>query len=425
MRVAILLLLVIVTIVLTTGCTSTLPSGNDSVVSTTLPIVISGTTGLANASPESSVIAGTHAIPMSETTTLPTPVATNSIPYSTSTPASDYTSGGSLSKTYYYVIDSTPGFIPFEVYTRVNEYILEKGNIYTGDNYTAIVDEPVQREYILPIVKNIRKAAKNEDDEARIAISLVQHIKYDANIIGEVQFNESRSGELYIGRYPYTILFQNWGGICGEKSFLLALILKELGYGVALFQFDDVRHMAVGIQASSEYAFNNTGYALIESTAVEIPTFDDYGFNGLDVTMSSLSPTKVIVVSEGKSFETIGKEAADADNERSVVSAMRNVYQAAVKLKATENRLDYLSRVVAYWKSKVEYDLTTKNSQYTYDYEAYQKAVADYNDYYDKTYIPTYVSWRDLNVDYEENYLPKQTSLEKKYGMTTGVNVGL
>jgi len=81
----------------------------------------------------------------------------------------------------------------------------------------------------------------------------VQHIKYDANSFNELRFDPSKSGQPYIGRYPYTILYQNWGGICGEKSFLLALILKELGYSVALMEFDDIHHMALGIKAPSLY----------------------------------------------------------------------------------------------------------------------------------------------------------------------------
>ncbi len=154
---------------------------------------------------------------------------------------------------YYYTLQGNQGFIPIKVYTGVNNYVTSLGPIYTGDDYNAVISNEIQREYIMPMVNEINRSAKNPDDSARIAINLVQHIRYDANDLNEVQVNTSKSGQLYIGRYPYTILFQEWGGICGEKSFLLALLLKELGYNVALIQFnfgsDQPGHMAVGIKA--------------------------------------------------------------------------------------------------------------------------------------------------------------------------------
>lgn len=355
----------------------------------------------------------------------PTPLPITKTPTVSATLPPDFKAKGSVDKSYYYIVEGTPGYIPLEVYSGVNEYIASFGDIYTGNDFNAVVNNSVQREYVSPMVQKIRGAAKNPDDEARIAISLVQHIKYDANAINEIRFNESRSGQLYIGRYPYTILYQNWGGICGEKSFLLALLLKELGYGVALLEFDDVHHMAVGIRAPREYCYGGTEYALIESTAPEIPTFDEYTFVGFNIPMSSLHPTKIFNISEGRSFDSIDREVSDARTERSILSAAGVLNAAAVNVRMSEQQLEYLSSQVTYWKKKVEYDLATRSSEYTYDFEMYNQAIAAYERYYRDNYLPTYVKWRDLNENFQEEFVPKQTTLEKKYGMTTGINVGL
>ena len=266
-------------------------------------------------------------------TPFPNPVITT-IPAPTATPDPGFETKGSLDKMYYYISGGTPGYIPFKVYTGVNDYIASFGDIYTGDDYNAVIGNEVQEKYISPMVENIRRAAKNPDDEARIAISLVQHIKYDANAVNEIQVNTSKTGQKYIGRYPYTILDQNWGGICGEKSFLLALLLKELGYGVALYEFDDIHHMAVGIKVPAQYAYQGTGYALIESTAPEIPTFDEYSFVGTDATLSSTSPSRTVVVSDGRSFTTIGTEYSDAQLERSIYLELGKVSAAAMAVNA-------------------------------------------------------------------------------------------
>ncbi|MEN6611414.1 MAG: hypothetical protein ABFC24_11275, partial [Methanoregulaceae archaeon] len=329
-------------------------------------IVLSGCT--SRAPMVQNVTEPTEPVPVVQNVTVPlstiepTPIPITKTPTVSATRPPDFKAKGSVDKSYYYIVDGTPGYIPLEVYSGVNEYIASFGDIYTGNDFNAVVNNSVQREYVGPMVQKIRSAAKNPDDEARIAISLVQHIKYDANAINEIRFNESRSGQLYIGRYPYTILYQNWGGICGEKSFLLALLLKELGYDVALLEFDDVHHMAVGIRAPREYCYGDTEYALIESTAPEIPTFDEYTFVGFNIPMSSLRPTKTFKISEGKSFDSIGKEVSDAQTERSILLAAGVLNAAAANVRISEQQLEYLSSQVTYWKKKVESDLANRSS---------------------------------------------------------------
>jgi arylamine N-acetyltransferase len=327
---------------------------------------------------------------------------------------------------YYYIAGGTPGYIPFKVYTGVNDYILSFGDIYTGDDYNAIIGNEVQQKYISPMVENIRNAAKNPDDEARIAISLVQHIKYDANALNEIQVNTSKTGQKYIGRYPYTILDQNWGGICGEKSFLLALLLKDLGYGVALYEFDDIHHVAIGIKAPAQYAYQGTGYALIESTAPEIPTFDDYSFVGTDATLSSTSPSRTVVVSDGRSFTTIGTEYSDAQLERSIYQELGKVSAAAMAVNEDVEQLDQLRATAEYWRTQAQNDYARGDmASYQNDLSMFNQALAAYENCYNQVYQPAYITWSNLKDEYQKNFAPKQKALEDKYGMTTGFGVGL
>ena len=340
-------------------------------------------------------------------------------------PSQDFESKGSIDKTYYYIIDGTPGYVPFKAYTGVNEYISSFGNIYSGDDYNAIVTNGVQREYTKKLVDTIRKTARNPDDEARIAISLVQHIKYDANSINEIQIDPSKSGQPYIGRYPYTILYQNWGGICGEKSFLLALILKELGYGVALFEFDDIHHMALGIKAPGQYTYGSTGYALIESTAPQIPTFDGYTVGSEATPLSMLTPSKTVEVSDGKSFDTINSEFIDAQTERDIYVEMAKVNTAAVQVNADAAQLDMLKADVESWKTKAENDYSRGDmAAYQTDRQMFDQANGKYKNFYDTIYQTDYQKWQALNNNFQNVYAAGQRELETKYGMTTGMSVG-
>lgn len=404
-----LISLLCIAAILVTGCTS--PEKNQAAV--TIPVQ---TTTAASVVTTTTTTPFQTAAPVSLVTTLtPTP-----------TPDWGFETKGSLNKQYYYIIDGTPGYIPTKVYTGVNSYITSLGDIYSGDDYNAVINNEVQQKYVSKMVENIRRSAKNPDDEARIAISLVQHIKYDANNLNEIKVNNSKTGQTFIGRYPYTILNQNWGGICGEKSFLLALLLKELGYGVALYEFDDIHHMALGVKAPSQYAYKGTGYALIESTAPEIPTFDEYSLVGTDTTLSSTSPSKTVIVSDGKSFTTIGTEYSDAQLERSIYQALGKVNAAATVVNNAAKQLDQLKETAEYWRNKAQNDKVQSDySTYQYDLSMFEQAKTAYENYYNQVYNPAYIAWKNLNDEYQNKFAPKQKELEDKYGMKTGISVGL
>jgi len=118
-----------------------------------------------------------------------------------------------------------------------------------------------------------------------------------------VKQQEFLKGEYTPNRLPYQVLYENTG-ICNEKAKLLAYFLKELGYGVALLNYAEEKHMAVGILAPEGYRTPGCGnYAYIESTQ---PTI----ISQLNQDISS--DPDVIILTEGKEFDTIGEEYADA-----------------------------------------------------------------------------------------------------------------
>lgn len=233
-----------------------------------------------------------------------------------------------------YTTDPTTRSLPFTVrgrsgtvgvtlYGGLSRYLDNKRPAFYGD-YREYVNEPAQAETIRAIANALRSQAGSGDDAARAAISLVQHIQYDDARLSV------QSSDL---RHPYQVLYDDTG-VCSEKSVLLAALLKELGYGVALLSFDSQNHMAVGILCPAEYSYRGTGYAFVESTRPTIPTDADGNYVG--VGHLTTIPT-VISVAAGSSFATIGEEAADANEYRSLTtgsvlpSAQYARYQALVK----------------------------------------------------------------------------------------------
>ena len=169
--------------------------------------------------------------------------------------------------------------------------------------YARYIDEPDGKNYLDDLVRSIEEKTSDPDDQARIAISLVQTIPYDVDEAAEV-----KSSPGIRGQYPYEVLY-NDAGICQDKSFLLAYLLRGLGYGVVLFDFPSQNHMAVGIKSPDRYSYEHSGYAFIETTTPSIPTDSQDSY--IDVGKLTSTP-HLFPVSDGDSFLSISEEYQDA-----------------------------------------------------------------------------------------------------------------
>jgi hypothetical protein len=97
----------------------------------------------------------------------------------------------------------------------------------------------------------------------------------------------------------------------------LAFLLKELGYGVVLLEFEIERHMAVGIKVPEEFSYKKTGYAFVETTKPNI--ISDCHCEYVNTGKLTSAPT-IIPVSEGKTFNGIQEEFRDAKEWNDILS---------------------------------------------------------------------------------------------------------
>jgi hypothetical protein len=141
-----------------------------------------------------------------------------------------------------YTVRGRAGTVPVTLYRGVYDAMPDRIIGYVGDDKTAryqrVVSESSGRPYLRDLAATIGSMSEDPDDHARIAVSLVQHLEYD----------DARAASTYYGvRYPYETLSLG-RGVCSDKSVLLAALLHELGFGVALLEFDAENHMAVGLR---------------------------------------------------------------------------------------------------------------------------------------------------------------------------------
>lgn len=221
----------------------------------------------------------------------------------TDAPGYSYHETGADTRELAYTVRGRAGTVPVTLYRGVFEAMPDDIIGYVGDDQTAryrrIIGESTGRPYIRDLAETIASMTDEPDDQVRIAVSLVQHFDYD----------DERAASTYHGVwYPYETLYLE-RGVCSDRSVLLAALLRELGFGVALFSFDAENHMAVGIRCPEGYDFRGTGFAFIESAGTKIMT-DAEGTYGGGVPL--VSTPEVIPVAEGRAFASIGTEAKDA-----------------------------------------------------------------------------------------------------------------
>jgi len=199
--------------------------------------------------------------------------------------------------------------INFTVYEGMADYLFELPDFITysseeepsrADFKLRNINEENQKILLMPLVVKIQNLEDEKEDQARIAISLVQNIPYG----GSNKTISLKNNTLNYSRYPYEVLY-GVEGICGEKSELLAFLLKEIGYEIVLFYYQSENHESVGIKCSEKYGFGNTSYCFIETTGPSIIT--DSKNNYLEGIKLSSEP-EIIFVSEGDALKNNMKE---------------------------------------------------------------------------------------------------------------------
>ena len=184
----------------------------------------------------------------------------------------------------------------FTVYQGVNDYLAnqERSISYyytpptTKDFIMRDLDNKIQQFYLDSLVIKIKNLTNDPNEQARISIRLVQNIPYDWSA-----FNTNNVE----GRYSYEVLY-DMEGVCMEKADLMAYLLRGMGFGVAIFEYNKENHRAVGIKCNNGNYRSN--YCFIEPTDIypisQIPS--DY-VGGADIKNAN---PEIIVISDGMTY---------------------------------------------------------------------------------------------------------------------------
>jgi hypothetical protein len=213
---------------------------------------------------------------------------------------------GLIQRSFNYTLNGNDGIINVDLYTTVYNKLFKQSPLMCKrsirDNspctklemqqyYLEYINDPIQSAYLKSFVNSIKSKTSDSDDQVRIAISVVQNIPYGT-------INASKAN------YPYEVLYNNIG-MCEGKSLLLAHLIKELGYGVVIFDFKSENHMAIGIRSPDQYSYKNSGYAFIETDSPSIITDSQKDYVGFDKIKSN---PQIFQVNVGKMFDSVSED---------------------------------------------------------------------------------------------------------------------
>jgi hypothetical protein len=197
-----------------------------------------------------------------------------------------------------YTLNGKTDYIQMNLYDGIYQYVKQNAPadpVYSQDWFMKRQNMEIKNKEIDNLVDLIKQKSIGRDDDARIAISLVQNIPYDLPTPASRTF--------------YEVLYDQKGA-CGEKSELLAYLLNKLGYDAVLLEFPTDNHMAVGIKSPQEYSYQKSGYAFVETTEISIPTYSDGDYVGVGKLHPTFSIVKISI--QTRSMSTIFSEALDA-----------------------------------------------------------------------------------------------------------------
>lgn len=224
--------------------------------------------------------------------------------------------GGEKSVSFSYLLNGEAEEVSFSVYKGLYDYLGSASRVinyeegeqpFRVDFKFKKINERSQRENLIPLVVAIQNAAKNKDDQARIAISLVQNIEFEKS---NKKISVSNNTTIDYSRYPYEVLYEGQG-VCGEKSETLAFLLKELGFGTVLFYNQNENHESVGIKCPVEESYWNSGYCFVETSAPSIMSDEEITYVG-DLKLNS--KPEIMFISEGISLSEDLREYEDAED---------------------------------------------------------------------------------------------------------------
>lgn len=126
--------------------------------------------------------------------------------------------------------------------------------------YRMFLQHKAEQEPLAVLRASLRKQCGTSEDYVLAALRFVQEaIAYD-----QAKAYQISSSKI---QYPCETLASG-KGVCADKTILLAALLMDTGFDLAILSFERANHMALGIAAPAGMGNFGIAYAMMETTAI-------------------------------------------------------------------------------------------------------------------------------------------------------------
>jgi hypothetical protein len=228
------------------------------------------------------------------------------------------------------------------------------------------------------------------DQIVDLTLAFVQSIQYDDAKAKDIL---AKQGNVTM-RYPYEVLWQQLG-VCSDKSLLAYSLLRQMGYGAALFTFEQENHMAVAVQCPQSYSSYDSGYCYAETTSTGnkigiIPDFDTQSNKTVDakqltnynpeqsqqMNLQKLGQVTIILPTDGLQYSEIIQTEKIASQ---IDQLKKNIETLLPQLTAQKNAINQEKDELASIEKDMENYKKDKNfDKYNNYVERYNSLLGDY-----------------------------------------------
>ncbi len=311
-----------------------------------------------------------------------------------------------LTKTFYKTVYEYYNSQPKEYYCPSSGCPADWEEKYIKMFLKEVKEDDTVSQIVLDIKSLGSEAQLNDDQIVELIVAFVQSIPYDLEKVKVAK---------PLPRYPYETLYEN-KGICSDKSFLAVLLIKELGYGVALFDYEYEKHIVPAIKCPIKYSSYNSGYCYTEVTGLgfkigEMPQQMDIDTKmpkirtpislfkekkGIEPDRIELRNAKIYEIADGYSYQGIIETAKTIQKIETLKKEINKLYWAISPLdeevRQLENSVNYYKQQseAAYRRHLILQDYASYNeysrlfSQYESIYAKYESKLNKYNREVDK-----------------------------------------
>lgn len=281
----------------------------------------------------------------------------------------------------------------YQAQPKIFSYSGELKPNWEEEYYGMFLNRPAEDGSILKLANDLQDLGKSrklsEDQIVDLVLAFVQSITYDDAKAKNILAKDGSQTMLY----PYETLFTQLG-VCSDKSLLAIAILREMGYGTAIFAYNDDNHMAIGIECPQNYSTYGSGYCYAETTSVGnkigiIPSFDAESNKAVDpATLPDLNSAQAENARLGQLGQVTMFQKTSGKQYSGIIQTQKIVAEIETLKKSIETLLPQIQaqkKVITKEEKKLADMKKELDAQYKDgDIEKYNELVKDFNDYLEK-----------------------------------------